>query len=75
MEGPCQLPASAWSLLPSLPHLPPLPTAALGGGESSARWLGGGQQQHKLVDSFILLYKHGNGENKEREEVGFGACH
>lgn len=40
-----------------------------------AGWLGGGQQQHKLVDSFILLYKHGNGENKEREEVGFGACH
>lgn len=75
MEGPCQLPATAWSLLPPPPPLSVPPLQHSEGGESSARRLGGGQQQHKLVDSFILLYKHGNGENKEREEVGFGACH
>lgn len=55
MEGSCQLPAIAWSLLPQLQHFRLY--------HQHTDWWG----QHKLVYSYILLYKHGNGNNREKE--------
>lgn len=33
-----------------------------------------GRGRHKFVDSFILLYKHSNGKNRERKKVGLIPC-
>lgn len=58
MERPCQLPAIAWSLLPQLEHFRLY--------HQHTDWW---RQQHKLVYSYILLYKHTNGKNRERERT------
>lgn len=62
MEGPCQLPAIAWSLLPQLEHFRLY--------HKRTDWWG----QQKLVYSFTLLYKHSNGKNREREKLGLILC-